>query len=60
MRIDNRANLDTERLSAIGTYPTLEKLIASGLAILDIRNADEFSLDAVVRVGDLYAAYQMT
>ena len=59
-----RANLDPTRLDALARLTTqhtsLEKLMASGLAILEIIAADEFSLDALVHHNDLYLAYHMT
>ena len=63
--IHNYANLDTASLASltqrVASHTALEKLIASGAAINDIRAADEFSLDALIPVENaLWLVYHLT
>jgi hypothetical protein len=63
--VHNQANLDGVSLKAltqrVSAHITLEKLIASGLDVTDIRAADEFSLDALVPVeNDQWLVYHLT
>ena len=57
--IYNRTNRELETL--IPQPPTLEKLMAAGVAVTKVIAADEFSLDAIVPFDEgLTLAYHMT
>lgn len=65
LSIHNEANLAPDTLQAIikriEAHTTLEKLIAAGFAVSDIRAADEFSLDALVPIENgLWLVYHLT